>query len=434
MKKIRILLVLGWLWILSAAFAVAHDGLTVHLVQVDASSYPEITLYVGVTDATGQSVGNLQKDDFSITEDGKDVDITDFAGAGDVRSVDIVFVFDTTTSMAQEVEGMKQTSIAFATKLEQTGRDYRLGLVDFGDVINRVLKGDGTLTDNAGEFRDWISSIRLAGGGCDIPENSLGALQEATQMSFRDATQKIFILITDAPPHHFGDPNDANVSFDDLTISLGYTLQTLMEANVTVYVVAPNHQDFREIVQETGGEFYNIHGESDFTDIIDRIGTLISQQYRLIYVSPRPTYDGTRRDIRVIVGESTGTGEYLEKHLLNIRSNWLIGLILLTPLLLALALPPVLTQVSDRHRGPEMAPVGGADLAPAPSPQPKVVPKSTCPHCGHPLRARAKFCSGCGRTLAIAPAPIGFITCPHCGNTLRPQAKFCSKCGQRLER
>lgn len=432
MKKIMILLVLGWLWILSAAFAVAHDGLTVHLVQMDASSYPEITLYVGVTDATGQPVGNLQKDDFSITEDGKDVDITDFAGAGDVRSVDVVFVFDTTTSMAQEVEGMKQTSIAFATKLEQTGRDYRLGLVDFGDVINRVLKGDGTLTDNAEEFRNWIASIHLAGGGYEIPENSLGALQEATQMSFREGGQKIFILITDAPPHHFGDPNDANVSFNDPSLNLEHTLQRLMETNVTVYIVAPKHRDFRQIVQDTGGQFYNIHGKSDFTDIIDRIGTLISQQYRLTYVSPRPTYDGTRRDIRVTVGESTGTGDYLEKHLLNIRSNWLIGLVLLTPLLLALALPPVLTKVRSRRGEPEMATMVDADLAPAPPPQLAVTPTRTCPHCGHPLRAGGRFCSGCGRTLT-EPMPIEPITCPHCGNALRPQAKFCSKCGQRLE-
>jgi VWFA-related protein len=431
MKKARIILVLGWLWLLSATFAIAQDDFVVRLVQADASSYPEITLYVGVTDAAGQPVGNLKRDDFSVIEDGKDVDIIAFAGVGDIRSVDIVFVFDTTTSMAGEVEGMRQTSIAFATKLEETSRDYRLGLVDFGDVINRVLKGDGTLTDNAEEFRNWIASIRLAGGGYDIPENSLGALQEATQMSFRDGTQKIFILITDAPPHHYGDPNDANVSFDDPTLNLEQTLQRLMETNVTVYIVAPQNGDFRRIVQETGGQFYNIHGKSDFTDIIDNIGTLISQQYRLTYVSPRPTYDGTRRDIRVTVGESTGTGEYLEKHLLNIRSNWLIGLILLTPLLLALALPPVLTRANYRRSGPEMAKVVDADFALVPPSQPAATPASICPHCGHPLRAGAKFCSGCGRTLA--PMPIGSMTCPHCGNTLRPLAKFCSKCGQRLE-
>jgi VWFA-related protein len=432
MKKARISLVLGWLWLLSATFALAQHDFAVHLVQVDASSYPEITLYVGVTDAAGQPVGNLKKDDFSVTEDGRDVDITDFAGVGDVRPVDIVFVFDTTTSMAQEVEGMKQTSIVFATKLEQTGRDYRLGLVDFGDVINRVLRSDNTLTDDAEEFRNWIGSIHLTGGGYDIPENSLGALREATQMSFRDETQKIFILITDAPPHHFGDPNDANVSFNDPSLNLEHTLQKLMETNVTVYIVAPKHRDFRQIVQDTGGQFYNIHGRSDFTDIIDRIGTLISQQYRLTYVSPRPTYDGTRRDIRVIVGESTGTGDYLEKHLLNIRSNWLIGLILLTPLLLALALPSVLTKVRSRRGEPEMAPVAGVDLAPTLPPQPVATTTNTCPYCGHPLRARARFCSGCGRTLT-APMPIEPMTCPHCGNALRPQAKFCGQCGQRLE-
>ena len=428
MKKARILLVLGWLWLLSATLAIAQDDFTVRLGQVDASSYPEITLYVGVTDAAGQPVGNLQKDDFSVTEDGRDVDITDFAGVGDIRPVDIVFVFDTTGSMRDEVEGVKKVCIRFADKLASKGRDYRLGLVTFWDDVRGVYGSGGELTDDAQEFKEWIGAIRV-GEGDDAPENDFAALKQASQMSFRQEAQKVFILITDAPPHHYGDRPDGGVSFDDPDLTSQRIAHILSEKAISVYAVAYDHPDFHDLAEETGGEFYRIG--ADFTDIIDRIGAIISEQYRLIYISPRPTYDGTRRDIRVIVGESTGTGDYLEKHLLNIRSNWLIGLILLTPLLLALALPSVLTKVRSRRGEPEMVTVVDADLSPAP-PQLAVTPTSTCPHCGHPLRAGARFCSGCGRTLT-APMPMEPMTCPHCGNALRPQAKFCGKCGQRLE-
>src|SRR5437879_8024513 len=40
-----------------------------------------------------------------------------------------------------------------------------------------------------------------------------------------------------------------------------------------------------------------------------------------------------------------------------------------------------------------------------------------CSNCGTENRDEAKFCDGCGATLAR--------TCPSCGSVVRPQAKFC---------
>ncbi len=45
----------------------------------------------------------------------------------------------------------------------------------------------------------------------------------------------------------------------------------------------------------------------------------------------------------------------------------------------------------------------------------------TCPHCGEPVRADAKFCDHCGKPLATV--------CAKCGAGLRPDAKFCDSCG-----
>jgi class 3 adenylate cyclase len=44
-----------------------------------------------------------------------------------------------------------------------------------------------------------------------------------------------------------------------------------------------------------------------------------------------------------------------------------------------------------------------------------------CPNCGVDNRPEARYCDGCGSTLAQA--------CPACGSTLRPQARFCDACG-----
>ena len=405
---------------------VLADGPSVKVTQVDMSNYPEIIVYVSVTDDTGNPLGGLGREDFQVTEDAIPVSFTDFAGTGDVRMADIVFVFDTTTSMVEEVDGMKRTSLAFAEKLERSGLDYRLGLVDFGDVINRVEKPDGQLTDDAQQFKSWINEIRLAGGGYDIPEFSLGAMQRATQMSFRDGALKIFILITDAPPHHYRDWPDAGVSFDDPNLTLAYTLQQLANTNVTTYIVSPKHSDYLRIVEETNGQFFNIHGSSDFTTIIDEIGGLIATQYRLAYVSPRPTYDGTRRNIEVTVGEGKGTTTYLEKHLINIRSNVVIALIFLLPLLLALVLPVAVERIKIRRPQPI------AEIEAARAEALGVSGPTICPHCGHALRPGAGFCGQCGQVIAAQAAEPHPTACPRCGRPLRPGAKFCGSCGHRL--
>jgi hypothetical protein len=61
------------------------------------------------------------------------------------------------------------------------------------------------------------------------------------------------------------------------------------------------------------------------------------------------------------------------------------------------------------------------------------VPGRPCPHCGRPSAARDVFCTGCGRPLAQAAAPVAgkpAAACPQCGHALEPGDRFCPGCGQ----
>lgn len=421
-------------WALAVALcllaAPVHADNIAKVTQVDASAFPEITIYVSVTDESGQPVRAFEQDDFQVLEDGKPVKIKDFAGVGESRPVDIVFVFDTTGSMGEEIEGMKNTSIAFADKLRESNRDFRLGLVAFGDEIREVHKPDGSLTADAEEFKGWISRLRALGGG-DDPEISLDAVQRAMQMSFRPDAQRIFVLITDARAHVKGDGTFFSQIVPEELIA------KLKSGSYTVYVVSYDYPLLPSLARETGGEFYNMWGRSDFTQIIQKIGGLIASQYRLTYLSARPSYDGTRRGIEVRVGGAKASGGYTEKHLINIRSNALIALAFLAPLLLALVIPVAL----DQFRKPAQRPAPSQPQLSSPSPpaappppQPSAAGQGTCPRCGRPVRPDAKFCGACGQALqpAASAAPPSAGTCAHCGAPLRPGAKFCGACGHRL--
>src|SRR5439155_21615060 len=48
----------------------------------------------------------------------------------------------------------------------------------------------------------------------------------------------------------------------------------------------------------------------------------------------------------------------------------------------------------------------------------------SCPQCGHPNPADAKFCSDCGAALELR--------CPRCGRGSARESRFCTECGEAL--
>ncbi len=81
--------------------------------------------------------------------------------------------------------------------------------------------------------------------------------------------------------------------------------------------------------------------------------------------------------------------------------------------------------LSNVFAGAANAPPASAAASAAPA-QPQA-PGATCPQCGTPAAAGAKFCGSCGATLAPAP-----LHCSACGTETPAGAKFCAACGTKL--
>ena len=81
MRKL-VLFGLLFVYLCGLAPAVSADEI-VKVTQVDPSRFPEVVLYVSVTDERDQPVAGLTRDDFRLVEDGKQVQIKDFAGIGE---------------------------------------------------------------------------------------------------------------------------------------------------------------------------------------------------------------------------------------------------------------------------------------------------------------------------------------------------------------
>jgi hypothetical protein len=196
------------------------------------------------------------------------------------------------------------------------------------------------------------------------------------------------------------------------------------------------------IAKDTGGAYFYAPDADQLAELYSRLSANMQQEYVITYHSPRPFYDGTRRDIRVSVGGApSASSAYVERHLINVHSSPLVGVLLLLPLLAALALPGML-----RRRAAASVPGHGAVAATTSAPvvadrstivQPASVVAPGCRACAAPLSPLdARFCMSCGADQLAAATPARpervaerRIFCDQCGRPLRAEARFCSSCG-----
>jgi len=118
--------------------------------------------------------------------------------------VDVLFVLDVTSSMNEELNGVRDGISDFAAQFGAHNLNVRQGLIAFGDRLNGeepvvLAFGDQPFTSEVESFRQQVSTVRMVEGG-DEPESSLDALALAARQPFRPAAKKIIILISDAAP------------------------------------------------------------------------------------------------------------------------------------------------------------------------------------------------------------------------------------------
>lgn len=278
----------------------ALSGLSVIVNSVDAEAFPVIKSFVTVLDAaTRVSLTGLTTDNFKVHEDGtlqSPITVSALTSTSGARA-DIVFVFDVTGSMGEEIAGLISRTQAFADVLTAKGIDFQLGLVTFGDVVEEVHD----FTADAAEFKAWMEGLTASGGG-DVKENALEGLARATRLSFRNGAQKMAVLITDADYHQAGESGGGTTSYTtDSMIAL------LRDQRIITHVVGPDNPAFHSLAEKTSGLWFNI--TADFTGIIDGISSILSSQYVITYTTSRPTADNTWRQVAV-TAEKEGKGGY----------------------------------------------------------------------------------------------------------------------------
>ncbi|MDL2271482.1 VWA domain-containing protein [Desulfovibrio sp. OttesenSCG-928-I05] len=123
------------------------------------------------------------------------------------RQVEVVFVLDTTGSMAALIDGAKKKIWSIANVIIDKNPDasVRFGLVGYRDLGDEYVTRHFSLTEDVQAIYGQLLAFKADGGG-DTPESVNEALDVAiNKMHWSDSTRitadRILFLVGDAPPH-----------------------------------------------------------------------------------------------------------------------------------------------------------------------------------------------------------------------------------------
>lgn len=115
--------------------------------------------------------------------------------------LDVVFVFDSTSSMAEFLKRVKIKIANLVATFKKLVPTARIGLVTYRDVGDDFVTKVHRLTYGTKSLQNFLRDIYPVGGG-DLEEAVDEALRVAIdELNWRKRSKKIILLIGDAPPH-----------------------------------------------------------------------------------------------------------------------------------------------------------------------------------------------------------------------------------------
>jgi len=350
----------------------AQFGAGAHIMYVDESNFPAVTVFLAVNDAAGQPILGLQQADFTLREDGKPVDITAFVGAGG-GATSTVLVIDQSGSMGNEdkMGGAIRAALGYIDFLN-TGRD-RLGVIVFSDW-SLTLAPLEVVTDNGRAVLRGLLSALFPLAGTEFYAATIEGIKLLDGVSGR----RVVLTLTD------GMDNSGQARLQE-------TIDAALAANVPVYVVGlgsdVDRSGLQRLATATGGQVFFSPNAAQLEQLYASIASNLRNEYALTYHSLTPNLDGTRRDLAVDIGAAGGnisaSGGYAVGGILASSLNpavFLPTLLILLAVLVGLLFAPGVTQPRIRRQSTgELAAPPRPDVVSDKSPEPVVHPEIITP-------------------------------------------------------
>jgi Ca-activated chloride channel family protein len=247
-----------------------------------------VNLFVTATSGK-EYIRDLQKEDFSIYENGDPQEIKYFNNLSQSKDLPltIALLVDTSASVTDKLQQEKVTASAFFKQIVRRNKDM-VTLLEFHSEV--ILTQD--FTDDPDRLDRALAKMK-PGGNTSLYD----AVYLAAEEKLKDeAGRKVIVILSD------GEDTASKVSLED-------AIKAAQKNDVLIYglgVRSRNYPaDFRALekfCKETGGKFFSPSASIDqLKRTFEAIQNDMNHQYNIAYEPKNQTRDGSYRDIKVNV-------------------------------------------------------------------------------------------------------------------------------------
>jgi VWFA-related protein len=258
-------------------------------------AFPKISVQFEVKRPDGSFLLDAGRDDFHVTEEGKDVDVVGFQAprTTEVMPTTIVLVVDRSLSMEEEdrIGGLKRAVRSF---LERLPEGSKVAVIAFGSEVDRLCP----FTTDRAQVKAAVDALDPAGA-----TRFYDAVASALEMLDRESGRRAILALTDGE-----DTFSQSASLDSVIAAarrLGLPVHTLGLGTEEEIESA----DLRRLAVSTRGQYYPARHADQLRAIYEQIAERIRASYTLVYQSERRIPDGTLRPVRIVYRGSRSAGE-----------------------------------------------------------------------------------------------------------------------------
>jgi VWFA-related protein len=325
----------------------------VRITQVDTSQFPKVTVYVSVTDASGEPVP-VSPSQLVVKENGETMTIEEVSAEGDIGPLTTMLVMDVSGSMnhARKLPAAKN---AAKTYVNQTRPGDMIGLLAF----HTELEYTQPITKNRQAVLEAIENLKA------LEDTAMyDALELAIQYLEAVSGRKAIIVLTD------GLDNRSKISPQEVIQKIGPEGLSISAIGLgvadqsTSALSSLDEGALRAMAEQAGGAYAYAEDAESLQAIYERYGRALQSEYAVSYTSPSTLRDGVNRALTVSLSDGEGgeivsapepkTGEYnpggLVPEVAN-PSSWGLFIAIIAGLALLLLIPILIMLFRGRRNG-----------------------------------------------------------------------------------
>jgi Ca-activated chloride channel family protein len=251
----------------------------------------EVPIYATIIDGSGRIVPDLDKTDFTVTDDGKPVELTTFSNAA--LPFTAVVMMDTSASMTNNLELLNRAAEQFLIRLHPTDK-AQVG------AFNDKIQLSGRFTNNRDELIDALDDLQFGN-----PTRLHDAIAVSLDTLQKIEGRRVVLVFTD------GDDTSSKTSFRTV-------LERARDEEVMVYAIGLESEylqgtrmtrtrpsrDLRRLADETGGGYFELKRTAELAPTFTRVAQELRSQYLLGFAPA--VLDGKlhKLDVRVRAGHN----------------------------------------------------------------------------------------------------------------------------------